>query len=124
MERQSSIAKTIDDCKIGGYAELELFIVKLYQKKTTRICSACDSSECQPYCGKKRYVDKMMYFYEAADGNGKLINVRNVPWSNVNLGNIREANLYRISGKIEKPFNGKLDLIVNKIEVIANFSRN
>jgi len=110
------VANSIDECKAGGRAELILYIVKVYAPKPVRVCSKCWSKKCKDWCGKEDYVNKMNYFFIAGDRKNGLINVRIPPWFDGDGSIVKEEYPYKISGKIGE-YEGKLDLIAEKIEV-------
>lgn len=114
----SKVAKTIKDCVAGGRAELTLLIAKAYAPIPVKICSSCWSKNCQDWCNKKDFVNKMNYFFIAGDNKEGLINVRITPWFEGDGSKVKENHIYKITGEVQE-YKGKLDLIAEEIEVIT-----
>src|SRR5438876_96102 len=116
MLKRRKMNKMIRDCHVGERVHLELLIFKLRKKVKLTVCSICDAKLCQESCNKKRYVEKTMYFYDAADFNGDKITIRNPPWSKANLKDLKEMRAYRIIGQMGEPFNNTPDFLAERVE--------
>lgn len=121
------ISKSVEDIIVGGNADLELMIVKDYDRKAVTLCSGCMRKVCT--CGKEDGKEFQGYAYLGTDvtyqgSNTEKANITvSISPFNKKVMPLEVDKIYRIEGFVkDNSYNGKrrIEFLPNKVTEVED----